>query len=1141
MAYDNYEGEDQDDYNSYTSGNAGYDDENWDKAGFTVEDASSLAEEGDAAGDAFFAGFTEEDPLSADPGEGMATTKTILQGRLMGMDDPLKSATKKILDGTLDPTKYGLAEDAFALATTKFNSVTGEAARAFTNDIHAVEATPITHLRAMGRDLKVPRMIQPTASSSDVHMAMSMLSKTSEAYLAEGPGLKLQGIHVGNEERRRTQENDLEQAFDYVAELSDLYIRQATKDDTVAYEQRFYDVNEALTERLMQGHFRQPDDRGPDKSLLPTPNDLYMGERRITGLVPTFDNSGMSTALTYKDYTWLRDETDIDGKSIPNLRKSLFKDVPKIDSYNLLAEAYEKAQFATDVFRKQFPTNRDDSARQKRHAAHDTPYGEQSEAQDLRNEAAILGKDTYQGLFEQGAEVAFGPNIQMAARSGGMYGEKEQSESEDYVQAMLDPAEPDEEVYDTATTRLAMGGRTGLFDNRTDRQKYQDSVARNVSYKQNSPEWFAQREGLVTGSVAEQVLRKNLDKAVNTVLNGSDFKGSSYSIDGNDSEGESIAAFLGTKGKGLQYEEAFFEAGQDDLAGLAGVSPDGRLFNQDGSTAGLLELKYLTDKSAKNSRSKHIKQMQMQMLVTGEAQTHYFVRSSDTGKHSHELILADPHMQKQLREGIIETQRIANNITPEEIEAMAHRMRPKKVKSQDQATMAGPEALYTTMVPEAVTATVYRPNAPVGTGTVLRSSIGSGSAGEGGSGTTPPIDPNSTEDFDDAVEGATQKLQAFGAGLQKAVKALGTIADVASAGNATAMSDERLASEVGLGAGQVRGMRDLLVKGGMTEAGVTTAISNAGALQGVMNDNMAAPGRFTSMLGMQGASSLPGVSSLQMPNYGQMQALTSQGIVSTALSQMDGKTNEERAFIAKMWGMPGLASTSASGDEVGVAFDTRIDPFGARSQYEGMNIINQEARDALEIPGTVGTQAGMAAATAEKATGMAKFLTAMGIGGVGAAAVGSKGKFGAASRSGLAKLSSMPKFGPLALAAIPSIVRGAMDQPDDDGWSDSVLDVAEFTGLGVVAGIPGGPGGMVMGGVVGATIGLGNELMESRAGRINPPPNIATVMQQNAQAAVNVSNEINVDVLIAEDMVKTVASNNGEDFEESVDTVNTGG
>ncbi len=1134
--------DDQDDYNSYTSGSADYSGEDWDKAGFSVEDASSLSEDGDEAADAFFAGFTKEDPLSKNPGEGMATTKTMLLGRLEGMGDSQKVAHRKILDGSLDPTKYGLAEDTFAKAAVEFNSVTGLPAADYYNEIHAVEATPVTHLRAMGRDLKVPRTIQPTVSKSDMSMALSMLGNTSGSYLAEGPGTKLQGIHVGNEERRRKEENDLEQAFDNVAELTDLYIRQATKDNTQAYEQRFYDVNEALTERLMQGHFRRPDDRGPDRALLPLPNDVSMGTRRITGLVPTMNNGGMSTDLTYRDYTMIRDDEGVTGKDIPNLRKSLFGDVPKTDSYNLLADAYEKAEFASAVFRKQFPTNRDDSARQIRHAAFDTPYGEQTEAQDARNEGAILDKDTYQGLFEQGSEVSFGPNVMLDTKSGGIYGEKESSEREDFVRELLDPSDPDEELYNPALVRLGGSSQAIMAGNRTDQQRYQYETRMRTNHKQGSPEWHAQRKGKVTASVAEELLRKSLDKAVNTVLHGSSFKGNSYSKDGTDSEGETLASFLGSDGKGLSYEEAYFEEGKGELAGLAGVSPDGRLYNPDGSSAGLLELKYLTDKSAKTSFAKHNKQMQMQMLITGETQTHYFVRSSDTGiKARYDLVQADPHMQEQLRANIIETQLRANNMTPEEAEAMAHSMRPKKVTSQAESTLAGQEVMYQTMTNQPVAAAEpYRPRA-VGAGTVLRSPVASGSAGEGSGGTPPPtttevaVDP---DEFNNALDESAGKIREFGNGLAKAIKNLGTLGSLATSGTDTAMADERLGANTGLEAGAIRGMRDILVNGGMTEGGATSVMGAAGQLQNTMNNELTAPGRYTDMLGMQGASNLPGVRSLQMPGYASMQGQDAQALMSTALAQMDGKTREERSYIAKMWGMPELAVTSASSTAIGEAFDRDIDASGARSQYEGVTDVRQEARDALEIPGTVGYEAGIAAEGATTMSTAAKVLAGFGIGG-GASMATAKGR-AAIGRAASSTMSKFPKAGPLAIAAMPTALRGLIGVEDDGGWADSILDVAEFTGLGAASGIPGGARGIATGAMLGLGAGVANETHEFFSNRINPSPDVTPVMDNIAKANVKVDNNINVDVNVAEDMVTTSVDNNG-DFEESVDTLNTGG
>lgn len=1153
-----YEDGYEDDYNSHSSSSGGFDDgyDDFASQGFSIEDSADFNDESSMADD--WLAKQEGDLPSEDAAVGGATAATLLQGRLEGLGDSTKRAFRDTLLGSVNLDRYNISPSEYKNSVAEFGTTVGEDPKEFASRIKVEEATPITHTTAMGRELKVPRTIQPQHTASDMRVVMSMLGQTSGSYLDEGPGLKLQGNNPSNAKREIEQHQALDTALDYIAEISDLYIRDETKKNTTAYKQRFYEVNEAITERLLQGHFRRPDAGGPDKSLLPTPNDVYGGSRRVTGLVPTVNNMGMSTALTYKDYTMLR-EDGTDYKKMPNIGKSLFPKSDWQDRKNLVEDLFEKADFASNVLRTQLPTNRDDSARQKRHGAWDTPYGDQAVQGNLFNEAAILDLDINQPALPELSDK----DIKAHGRgqsSGGMYGEKGLSERERFVRERSNELGSDEDP------EFPVDADPAAVYADTDLGRYQERIKGTAAHKQGSEEWKAQREGKVTASTADLLLSKNPDKAMSVLINGSSFEGSSYSIDGNTSEAETMAAFMGGPGKGLIVQESFFEEGKGELAGIAGVSPDGHLFNEDGSSAGLVELKYLTNKSMKGAVKKYNKQMQMQMLVTGEERVNFYARSSDDNSFIHEVVEKDPILQQELKKKAIQIHKQASNMTPEEEAHLMHRMRPKKVKAQDQVTSAGQEAMYVPPEQEEIPiAQIYTPRTESGPsirGNPMASpaATGGGSAGDGGS-VTPSSNVGSSENVDelaDSAKIAADNLDKFGKSVLNAVKNMAKLAGVAQEGNTSGMDEVRLAAATGLEVERVRGMRETMVESGLSESGATSVINAGGQLAQTLNNELTSGARWTQLLQDRAASNLSGVRSMVLPGYQEMQGMNPQQLVAMVQGQMTGKTMEERAQIGKIFGMQELSVSSATATEIGDV-DGMIDESGLRAHQRGAQLVLQTEREAKEFAGSLGEVAG---ATSQGITASEKVLAGaaglLGAGAIGKAALKVKGggvnigknagKVGQAAKTALTKI---PKGGLVGAAAglAPTAIRHAAGVEDDDSLADSGLDVLEMAamgaGLGATVGsvfpVVGTAFGAGLGGTLGAGLGIANEVMEAFE---SPIPNKAITPMMNdiaAAAPVNVQNDVKVEVSVSEDLVSTSVDANGDISEDETNTLELGG
>lgn len=1200
MDYD----DDYEDLNSYSSGSSSYEGEDWEKHGFSIDDATENREQ---SAEELLAMYGE-DIESPNPEMGMATAETLLLGRLEPLSIGVRETFYKALRGELKGA-HGYSDDDLLQAVKTFEAESGVSAIDFASKMKVIPQEPIKHLTRQGKDIPYDKVIPSSASRSDMNVVLSMLGTTAGSYLSEGPGAKLAGNVVNNEARRRKNESDLEEAYGNISEIAEFYIRDETR-GTKEYNNRKYKVTEALTERFMNMHFYEPSEYGPDRSLLPEPNNLWLGNKRITGLVETVSHFGRSTQHTAITASYEADSMTEEELAMitPNLRKSLFplkgkqtdiqKALHRRDSQEQLDELYEKSEFIRKTFKKSFPTNRDESLQQGRNFAFDKPYGDQSERSNLVNEALLMGlsqdASDLEGLSaEQVREHGRGSD------RGGMYGNKGLSEVGEFIE-YSQLSKEDSFTYDKYSWQAGHDPEDTsdpVFDD-TDLGRYKRWVYQTKPAKQGDEAWKEARRGLVTASTASDLSRNNGRIAASLAAQRLDvkdeFSGNSWTKDGNDAEAGVIAAFRGSEyGKGLVVEEAYFEPATGDLEGIVGVSPDGRVYKPDGTSDGLLEVKYLTNSSLKSSKSDHIKQMQLQMLSTGETQVHYFRQSSDDNHIEYDLIKADSAVQHKLKQAAISAHKQAASVTKEDIEVMREKLHldTAAAKPKPSSTLAGPEAEFKVAEEVPYTASAFDPNianAVQATGsTVTNAAINKALANQL-KGQGDPVIPlrrmdAHIQDYNvneartkeakeearevrraqaeadklvaeakkaeaDAAKKAADELSNFTIGLKSAITNLGKLGSAMMAGTESGMGEVQLAARTGLDASKVRRIRESLVESGLSEAGATSTISSAGDIQAKFGNAITSAQEYTRLLKGIGTSNLPGVRDIELPSQEELERMNPQELIAMWVDKVQGKTKEERSAIARLAGMLEIAISDGRSSVLGS--DPMLDEPGLRGSHEGGQLIKQTTREVGEFLGSGGEFLGTIAAGAAVVGGSIGLLEGV----KGANYFKNHGMKGVQTFAGKASstLKSIPKVGG-ALAVAPTVVRAATGIDDGDGVGDSLLDIADWATWGATAGAAAGvlgnvfapvtvPVGTAVGAAVGTAVGIGNEIYEYLDRDISPSTAIGPMSDPILKAdKSDTVNNIEVNVTVDRDLVRTEVNANGDLDTDEEATNSTGG
>ena len=1148
----------------------GYDDEDID--GLTIHDDLSFGDENDAAaqwlanqmmGDPSVS--EELEPESPNEAYGGATASTLQLQRFSHVEPRIQAGIKAVLSGqAID----GIHPIDLAAAREEFGSVIGGDTAAF------------------ARQIKVDEAVQLPRHKDDIKIVMSMIGVTGQAYLERGPGGQMVNTYA-DEKRELKAEADLATAIGYVKELADIYLDPRTIGSSVEGVRRKA-LEESITKRLIDGVFYEG-----SKDTLPLPN-----ETGVTGIRPTqgIYGSGQGTAFdrtsaSKMDYmyvtymqgqktkfkrndqghkifqSWVTKEQQAEVmRNTPSLKNSLFPKPRRIkdktytnaelakqtrDQNYAMEQAQYKADFARRVLRQQMPSTRDESRDQIRMTGWDTPYDEQADLQNLRNEAAIQGVEW---------------NSMYAGQADG----ESQSELSTYIEDQL------EEIS-----------------------------GRSVEPVQRDENWFKLRKGKITASTAGYLLKdggveeRAMELALDRMGMGTKFQGNAHTVEGTIGEEKALRAFLSGPGKGLTQEEAYFIE-NDKYAGF-GVSPDGLLYDEAGDSAGLLELKYLSSGSMKGALKQYTPQMQLQMAVTGEDTTHFYALDKYTGEYVHEVVKADPAMQEQIIKAGTQALELGASLDArgvrdlrKQIQSAAAKPRQRlgakaeKIVGQTESfvpTNAEPDDVMTAfagitaesgagaasdtlmakemqkqenryqekLAKEAVNAaqpseeisqsgTSLVPLPKKGTG-IVRTDGGGGGQGGGGNNLPAQYDAD-FNDFESALEDVSDQLRSFGNEIKNVGRVAGEVANLVMSGNESGMSEVRGAAMAGISAGQARGMREALEMGGLDAGGINRTIGRAGSLVSTFNDEAKAAGEFTSLMSARGRSNLEEVRTMGMPSIQQFQGMDAQQLTSKVVGLMAGKSPEARMQIGQMFGMPELAANSSSPEAI-MTVDGSINERNLRETSQGIQGAKQIIREGREEFGEVGEVGGAISSVVSTGAAIVGSATAGYVGSKIARRGGTSmandfmkqatktSKQAASAIKSVGKVAG--RISPVGAAAAlgTTVLRETGGIEDNGGIGDSLLDIAEFATYGAAIGsvVPGV--GTAIGAGVGAGAGLLNEGYEYLFGdeeEAIPKKNIGAMQGQTRMEREEASKTVvNVEVLneISPELIRTTTDVDG--------------
>jgi hypothetical protein len=398
----------------------------------------------------------------------------------------------------------------------------------------------------------------------------------------------------------------------------------------------------------------------------------------------------------------------------------------KAENKKAYEELITKANKARATFIKQFPTIHDENYKQNRTAGKQSPTDHFDKIRNLMDEAAILGKDwdggtdydtvgsatgiiygtsilpeislkeaarrTSQTEMEKvnGVEIGYSFDEEYISHEGGLWRPSEiryQKAMNEAIAKHNDKVTAGEYVNQGTGKGSDRGGMYGykkqseisrhIEDALDEEEEQRMADIKEGRFSQGTQAWLDQRKGKITASTAATLLKPMGAEEMAVKLASerlgiaSSDEPNAHMREGNDGEEKALTAFLMGEGKGLHMEEAFFETHMD-YEGF-GVSPDGRLyeeaFDPDNpekvrKSAGLLELKFLSTNRMEGALDRYMPQMQMQMAIAGESQTHFYALDKHTGDNMHYVVKADPKMQKKLLKAGWKAKQLEQDLDP---------------------------------------------------------------------------------------------------------------------------------------------------------------------------------------------------------------------------------------------------------------------------------------------------------------------------------------------------------------------------------------------------------------------------------------------------------------------------------------------
>lgn len=1229
-----------------------------------------LGEEGDSAADAFFASMEAGSPTPSIDGqptrrEAAKFKRKLANSRSKGA---IGTALVDAFNGT-QPDRVGPSIDntmlregdiqatSYALQLGRIGNLeyriqAGIQQLLLGNDVEGIHPVDVAAAREQfaieigtkdlarfARDMRVDGAVNPPSQEMELSQIVSVLQNSSGTYMERGPGGALIGHNVygketeWQEEKQYKADSDLNTAIGYIKELSGRYLDERTIGSPVEASRRLA-LEESTTKRLLEGTFFDG-----STNVLALPNETGVFGIKITqGIYSTpqgtaedrlsssqFDDlyqqvptvSGQKTKFVRNDegHRIFRDDVTetqrVDAlRRIPSLANSLFpkpkpakgqeftdeeKAKHKRDQEFEMSNAQRMATFARKVLRQELLTNRDESkGNTQRMSGWDTPYGEQADLQNLRNEASIQGEE-WNSFY-----------------SGQKDSDVKQSSMNDLVNEM---------------------GEKELSSRYVEPNTFDQSFP----YKQGTAGWLRQREGKITASTAGNLLtEKGMDATVYTLARkrlsiedaDDDFVNNAHTREGNDGEGKARAAFMASKyAEGLTVEEAFFEE-NEKLPGF-GVSPDGRLYDEEGRSAGLLELKFLSTDSMEGALNKYTEQLQFQMLVTGESQSHFYALDKLTGGFVHELVYADPAMQAELKARGFNALKEAGELNVKGVQTLRNQIISKKPRKRKGAKLEGQQEAFIIDEPVDKPMTAFQAAVMVSVSGASGASAGATKIAEkmeqedqrdrlkdALKGATAPVDTDEdsmenersrfsssyarkgsdvkigkarpfsssyskegrgpSQPFEstlfkgkdeaalekekqDAQKEATENLKNFGKQLEQAASVAAELASVVIGGLNTGMDEVRAGAEAGMTAAQSRGAREALELGSLDKAGAISTISRAGQLQATFNDQAKAAAQFTTFMKDRGTSGNEAVKSLSLPNSPQeFAAMSPQQLMRKVASDVSAAGSpEDKQAIANFYGMPEMAVFDGDPSKLS-SVDGSIGEAALREtnrQYQTFQQGKREAQEEISEQVNGGVLGGVETGAAMLGSATAGYLGSKLVNSSMASSfLSSASTTGAKAANSIKNLSTVAKLTPVAAVAsiAPMAIRHFADVKDDGGLGDSALDIADFASYG--AGVGGAIGlafggigaipGAAVGAAVGAGIGVANEAWEYfSADDVQPSTNIGAMPSQTRGEQTGKPSNVNVTVTneISPELITTTTDVDGDISVDSDASLSTGG
>ena len=889
------------------------------------------------------------------------------------------------------------------------------------------------------------------------------------------------------DDERREMLDEQNRANVNIAKISELLIHQATKDAGGSiYANRQQAVRTALTDRFLNSagydgakHVMPLPNETGITGLVPTQSlsrhytspytrvgyestDEAQEFSSLDNIAAEDRNASQVSRHGFLEKFMFQHKPSVKGTYFP-LDES--KDDPKDHQQRQYDQLMELVGDTRALLRKHNPSTRNETDGQIRSTGWDMAYADQEEGYNNWDEAGMLdlsmdaysgsgagigdqaditgsGSQTYrpQGYRAQNAEEAMQG---FGSERGGMYGDISQSEHSRYRDAK-DAGANEEDAYQYAKYNIDFEDsgpveQIPLNPLATDRERYLWNVQANKPHAQGSKEWLAQREGKITASsakkllarkgpaaMAEQLALAKLDPTGNLGYQKK-FRGNAHTVEGNEGEELALAAFLNPKsgpGKDLLAEEAFFETNAN-YPGF-GASPDARLYNKDGSSAGLLELKYLTPGSMENSVKNYTPQMQMQMLIAEESQTHFLALDKYTGDIVSTIVYADPEMQAQLLDVGQQSLGMANAIDDiHGVEDMRKRL--KFNKPSRTSSKAGQEARFVPVAGEEETPmTAYRELtvAQQGQGAAMTVQT-QGRVEESGDYMTALYkikkadaaskDQAAKEEVrrsqsmeeaheeaiavnkekNSAMRNASDAVREFSAtlsnakgGMSKWSAAVDDAAKLVREGSASIMSTERLAAEIGQSSEATRGTEWALRAGGVHKDAAKGLLMQAGSMQETFNNAGAGAKEFSRIKSEIGMSDLPEVkAAFNSISLDDLKGKTPSELINMVHILSKDMSKEGRSQFAGIFNMGDIAAYENRGGG-SITQEIAVDSEGGRATNYGMEKTNRAQEilaEATNMGGTKGEVVGAAAQLnkiqsqyATTSGALAKFATAIG-------------------------------------------------------------------------------------------------------------------------------------------------------------------